>query len=127
MNLNDSNTSFTDFLNKIPEEIDEPFDDKLQNGLILQEIINKIVRNPVKSEEVKVYINDTGYEQIQEIQSVLGVTLKIDKDVEEVLQDSTRAVMAQFESELPQEIESQSEAIVNVQQMEYEETKKLCQ
>jgi len=28
VNLNDSNSSFTDFLNKIPEEVDEPFDFK---------------------------------------------------------------------------------------------------
>lgn len=48
VNLNDSNTSFTEFINKIPEEFDEPFDYKIQNGLILNNIINKIIKNPQK-------------------------------------------------------------------------------
>jgi hypothetical protein len=44
INLNDSVASLTDFLQKIPEEIHEPFDYKYPNGLILEDIVTQLLK-----------------------------------------------------------------------------------
>ncbi|CAK82949.1 unnamed protein product (macronuclear) [Paramecium tetraurelia] len=123
INLNDSVASLTDFLKKIPEEVNTSFDYKIPNGIILDEIITQLIKNPKKQEDHKIVFNDSGYQNIQTIQSILGIEFQVTKDIDELLNEQTQVYLDQFLTTLPKEKESQSNSIATVQINELENAK----
>ena len=86
VNLNDedSNASFTNFVNRIPTSDLDDYG-SFEQISPLRDIIKSVIQKPNKVTDMKLNVNDQGYDNVTTFKSVLGVEFTIREDYDEQL------------------------------------------